>query len=88
MKLREYAAIMTGALTFIAAAAAQWLWTQRPVEDVIYIALMIALVAGSAFVIATEPQRKQPRRKHRAKTIEREPSRPVFITLDRKEWEA
>lgn len=85
--LRYYAATLTGILTFFAAAAAQWIWTQRPVQDVIFIALMAAFIVVAVFVVATESMHKQQRRKHRARPVKRyELERPVTITLNRREW--
>ncbi|MCD8396123.1 MAG: hypothetical protein LUD12_02860 [Lachnospiraceae bacterium] len=85
--LRYYAVAVTGVLTFFAAAAAQWAWTQRPIEDVAFIALMTAAVGTSAFLVVTEPKRKQPRRKHRAQQWSGSEDSFKIITLDRGEWE-
>lgn len=86
MKLRDYAALTTGGLVFIASAMAQWIMTQRQIQDVIFIGLMAGFLGAAAFVAATEPKRPR-RRKHRARPIQHyEDWRPVFITLDKEAW--
>ena len=86
MKIRDYAAITTGALVFVASAMAQWAWTQRPIQDVIFIGIMAGFAGTAVFVGLTE--RKHPkRRKHVARPIDKyEDWRPYFITLDKEEW--
>ncbi|MCD7882494.1 MAG: hypothetical protein LUI87_02130 [Lachnospiraceae bacterium] len=87
MKLREYAAGLTGAMTFFATMAAQWIMTDRPIEDILFLAVLAYFIGIGVVLAVTEPRRKQPRRKHRARPIDQpEPGHPVTVTLNEEEW--
>ena len=86
MKLRNYAIATTGALAFVAAAVAQWIWTQRPIQDVVFISMALAFIAVYILAMVTDEEEQPKRRKHRARTVSKY-SGPVIVTLDREEWE-
>lgn len=61
MKLRYINAIMSGALSFLAAMAAGWLWTDMELLEMIFVSLY-AYCAGMAISLClTEPKKKPER---------------------------
>ena len=62
MKLRYFAAIMTGCLAEVLSMAALWVWTKMELLEVAVWAVLIYLAAMCAVLWATEPKREQTRK--------------------------
>lgn len=63
MKLRYYAAIMTGCTMEILTVAGLWAWTQIRLPELAFISVTIYLAAAAAVMWITEPK-KEKIRKH------------------------
>lgn len=63
MKLRFFAAVVTGWLAQVLSMAAMWIWTQKDLLEVAVWAVMTYLVAMCAVLWITEPK-KETTRKH------------------------
>ena len=62
MKLRCFAAIMTGCLAEVLSMAAMWIWTEMELLEVAVWAVLIYLAAMCTVLWATEPKREQARK--------------------------
>lgn len=63
MKLRYYAAIMTGCTAEILTVSGLWAWTQIRLPELAFISVTIYLAAAAAVMWITEPK-KEKIRKH------------------------
>lgn len=63
MKLRYYAAIMTGCTAEILTVSGLWAWTQIRLPELAFISVTIYLAAAAAVMWITEPK-KEKTRKH------------------------
>ena len=77
MKMRYYAAIVTGCLAEILTMAALWVWTEMDLLEVAVWAVLIYLAAMCTVLWATEPK-KERTRKH---------TEPQFYNLREGEYE-
>lgn len=62
MKMRYYAAIVTGCLAEVLSMAALWVWTDVELLEVAVWAVLIYLVAMCAVLWITEPKKDRPRK--------------------------
>lgn len=62
MKMRYYAAIVTGCLAEVMTMAAMWVWTDVELLEVAVWAVLIYLVAMCTVLWVTEPKREQARK--------------------------
>lgn len=75
--MREYAAIATGTVATMISSDILWNTTTKPIEDVVFMALLIGVAVGIGFMALTEMferQKKGPVKKKR--------SRSQFVTLE------
>lgn len=75
MKLRYYAAIVTGALAEVLTVAVLWMHTGLPIHEIAFLAVP-SYFAGIMSVLAVTQKKK--------KAIKLGP--PPIITLDKEEW--
>ena len=75
--MREYAAIATGTVATMISSDILWNTTSKPIEGVVFMALLIGLLVAIGFIALTEMfegQKKVPVKKKR--------SRSQFVTLE------
>ncbi len=78
MKLRFYAAVVTGVLADIITCLALWCCTSMSLPGIAFASLIAYLIAIYAVMVATEP----PKRKRRPI------GKPTVITLKKENWAA
>lgn len=62
MKLRYYAAIMTGCTAEMLTVAGIWAWTQIRLPELAFISVTVYLAAAAAVMWITEPKKKKIRK--------------------------
>lgn len=88
MKLRYYAAIVTGVMALTTTTLGLWTFTQVRLGGIMFAALTAYYFGVAAVLLATEPRKKPKRRKlPDAKEWARE-QRLVYVTLDREQWKS
>lgn len=77
MKLRFYAALVTGALAEVLTTFGLWCGTKMQLEDILFWSITAYFVGMAVTMAVTEPKKKKPVQL----------GEPTIITLDREEWE-
>lgn len=75
--MREYASILTGTVATMISSDILWNTTAKPIEDVVFMALLIGVAVGIGFMTLTEMFGKP-----KSDPVKEKRSRSKFVTLD------
>ena len=75
--MREYAGILTGTVATMVASDVLWNTTTKPIEDVVFMSLLIGVAVGICFMALTEMFGRP-----KSDPVKEKRSRSKFITLE------